>query len=53
MWCNFDDAPIVGARWPTHDDSIVIRGRALMMVAVVLLVEGGIIVVVEGIIIMC
>ena len=51
MWCIFDDAPIIWARWPTHDGNIVIRGRSLMMVAVVLLLEGGIVVVVESIII--
>ena len=43
-WNIFDDAPIIRARWPTHDGNIVIRGRALMVMAVALLLEGGIIV---------
>ena len=51
-WKVFDDAPNIRARWPTYDGNIVIRGRALMVVAVALLFEGGIVVVVEGIIIL-
>ena len=51
-WCIFYDAPNIRARWPTHDGYIVIRGRALLVVAVALLFEGGIVVVVDSIIIL-
>ena len=45
----FDDSPIVGARWPTHGGIVIISGRALIVVVVVLLFEGGIDVVVDAI----
>lgn len=42
----FNDIPIIWIRRPTHDGIIIIiSGRALMEVAVVLLFEGGIVVV--------
>ena len=43
-----NDIPIVWARWPTHDSIIIVRGRALIVVVVVLLFEGGIVDVVES-----
>ena len=42
-----NDIPIVWARWPTHDSIIIVRGRALIVVVVVLLFEGGIVDVVD------
>lgn len=45
----FNDTPIVWARWPANDGIIVISGRALIVVVVVLLFEGGIDVVVDAI----
>ena len=42
-----NDIPIVWARWPTHDSIIIVRGRALIVVVVVLLFDGGIVDVVD------
>ena len=42
-----NDIPIVWARWSTHDSIIIVRGRALIVVVVVLLFEGGIVDVVD------
>ena len=41
----FNDTPIVGTRWPTHDGNVIISGRALIVVVVALLFGGGIVVV--------
>jgi len=46
----FDDIPIVGTRQSTDDGIVIISGRALIVVAVVLLFGGGMVDVVDAII---
>jgi len=45
----FNYIPIIWTRWPTDGGIVIISGRALIVVVVVLLFEGGIDVVVDAI----